>query len=206
MSASRYSDFVFVNCPLDSRYRPLLRAITFTILSCGLQPRCSIERIGAHVRIDYIVELIRSCKYGVHDLSRVGLSGGLPRFNMPLELGIFLGAQRIGAHEQAQKSALVVERDPYRYQRYISDLAGIDVVPHNNDVAQAAKAVRDWLVSASGRADIAPGTRIAREYEQFQSDFTSAQRRLGQSLNDVTYVDLVREMTVWINEKRVGSN
>ena len=49
--------------------------------------------------------MIADCRYGIHDISRTELDrdSGLPRFNMPLELGIFLGAKRFGAEEQKRK-------------------------------------------------------------------------------------------------------
>ena len=33
---------VFVNCPFNSGYRPLLRAMYFTIQLCGYEPRCDL--------------------------------------------------------------------------------------------------------------------------------------------------------------------
>lgn len=49
-------------------------------------------------RIRKIKRIIRECRYGIHDISRVELDAvhQLPRFNMPLELGLFLGAQEYG--------------------------------------------------------------------------------------------------------------
>jgi hypothetical protein len=47
-----------------------------------------------------------------------------------LELGLFLGAKRFGDEEQRRKRALVLDVERYRYQRFISDLAGVDVTPH----------------------------------------------------------------------------
>ncbi len=48
----------------------------------------------------------------------------LPRFNMPLELGIFLGAKRFGSQKQKQKNGLILDREKYRYQSFCSDIAG----------------------------------------------------------------------------------
>ena len=48
-----------------------------------------------------IYGLIEECRYGIHDLSRTKLDeiNALPRFNMPIELGLFLGAMRYGRKE-----------------------------------------------------------------------------------------------------------
>ena len=53
---------------------------------------------------------------------------------MPLELGLFLGAKRFGGTDQRSKKALVLDREPYRYQTFISDIAGKDIHAHGGDV------------------------------------------------------------------------
>ena len=45
-------------------------------------------------RLDAIIGLIEASDLSIHDLSRVELSRGIPRFNMPLELGQYLGGSR----------------------------------------------------------------------------------------------------------------
>ena len=107
-------------------------ALTFAVFACHLRPRCAPEANNAAMtRIDKIVELIRDCRWGIHDISRTELSEefGLPRFNMPLELGLFLGAHRFGSGVQREKTCLVLDSERFRYQRFISDIAGHDVIP-----------------------------------------------------------------------------
>src|SRR5450755_4503989 len=72
----------------------------------------------------------------------------LPRFNMPFELGLFLGARRFGAKLQRDKQCLVLEAERYRYQKYLSDIAGQDIRQHDNEPAKAVGAVRDWLAAS----------------------------------------------------------
>ena len=62
--------------------------------------------------MDKLYNLISECRYGIHDLSGTELDPehGLPRFNMPLELGIFLGAKRYGATPQL-KRVLILDVD-----------------------------------------------------------------------------------------------
>lgn len=93
------SDDVFINCPFDVEYAPSFHALIFTIFACGFRPRSARELDdGGQTRIDKLYDLIECCRYGIHDLSRTELddANALPRFNMPLELGIFLGAKRYG--------------------------------------------------------------------------------------------------------------
>jgi hypothetical protein len=94
-----YGIRVFINCPFDRAYRGLFRSIVFTTIYCGFRARCALEIDDAsEVRIEKILKIIEECQLGIHDLSRTELDRAtrLPRFNMPLELGLFLGARRFG--------------------------------------------------------------------------------------------------------------
>jgi hypothetical protein len=117
---------VFINCPFDKQYQPLFEAIVFCVSACGFLPRCTLELTDAsEVRIENIYRLIAQCTNGIHDISRTEVDDQpyqLPRFNMPLELGIFLGAKRFGG--SSKKRCLIMDRQPYRYQRFISDIGG----------------------------------------------------------------------------------
>src|SRR5215216_2259590 len=73
----------------------------------------------------------------------------LPRFNMPLELGIFLGAKFLGDSLQRRKACLVFDEKPYRYQTYLY-VAGQDINWHSNDPKLLILRVRDWLAHLSG--------------------------------------------------------
>jgi hypothetical protein len=89
-----YEGAVFINCPFDDAYKPILRAIIFTVMRCGFVPRSALEDDnGLQNRLDKIQAVIAGCRYGIHDISRTSLNeNGLPRFNMPFELGLFFGA------------------------------------------------------------------------------------------------------------------
>jgi hypothetical protein len=100
---------------------------------------------SGQVRLDKIIRMIGECELGIHDLSRVDTHGRLPRFNMPLELGLFLGAQKFGGKRNRRKACLVLEGERYQYQRFISDLAGVDPAAHLNQPEEAVGAVRKFL-------------------------------------------------------------
>jgi hypothetical protein len=117
-AASRYETSVFVNCPFDIAYTPIFEAIVFALLDCGFTPRCALELDDARqVRFEKILDLVRSCRFEMHDISLTELDrrNRLPRFNMPLELGLFLGAQRFGGGAQRRKACLLLDREPYRW-------------------------------------------------------------------------------------------
>jgi hypothetical protein len=122
-----YDDRVFINVPFDRRYRKLFHTFVFAVHDCGFLARCALETDdGSQVRLNKLYEIIAQCRYGIHDLSRTTLDARnrLPRFNMPLKLGIFLGEKQYGYVRQQKKSALILDRDQYRYQIYCSDIAG----------------------------------------------------------------------------------
>jgi len=136
---------VFVNCPFDDAYRPLFEAIVFAVHDCGYVVRSSLEVTDAsQVRIDKIASIIGSCRLGIHDISRTELDveTQLPRFNMPLELGLFLGAKRFGSGKHRSKTCLILDIERYRYQKFISDIAGQDIAVHGGNADDAIKAVR----------------------------------------------------------------
>jgi hypothetical protein len=100
------ANFVFINCPFDPGYNKKFRAIVFTIVYCGFEPRCSLELDdGSQNRLDKIMSIIGECKFGIHDISRTQLDSAnrLPRFNMPLELGVFFGAKKFGGATTRKK-------------------------------------------------------------------------------------------------------
>ncbi len=143
-----YHDNVFINCPFDPKYKTIFNAIVFAVYDAGFYPRCAFE-IGdaAENRLQGIVRIIKECRYGIHDISRTQRDrrSQLPRFNMPLELGIFLGCKYFGGRHHGSKSCLVMDTEPFRYQKFISDIAGQDVSAHDDDPKKAVTVVRDWL-------------------------------------------------------------
>ena len=105
MRAPSYNDSIFINCPFDDAYRDKLEAIVFTVYRCGFFPISALSEDNAlDNRLTKIQRLIRKCRYGVHDISRIEPNHkGYPRFNMPFELGIFFGAITFGRDSQKKK-------------------------------------------------------------------------------------------------------
>lgn len=160
---------VFINCPFDPGFLDIFRAIVFAVRVCGFQPRCAQdESDGAKVRIDKINDLIEHCDFGIHDLSAVELDAAtnVPRFNMPLELGISIGAKRFGGRRQRIKRLLILEREPHRYDQSTSDISGQDIAAHHNSATGAIRAVRNWLAAnlLSGAPVPPGGDALVRDY------------------------------------------
>ncbi|ADG11377.1 conserved hypothetical protein [Caulobacter segnis ATCC 21756] len=191
---------MFINCPFDSAYGPTFRALIFAIYACGFRPRSAMELDdGGQTRIDKLYGLIGECRYGIHDLSRTELDAAnqLPRFNMPLELGIFLGAKRFGGKAQSAKRLLILDVERYRYQRFISDLAGMDIHGHGGDATVALRKTRDWLANVS-RRQLPSADRVARLFQSFMADLPALAADLEFDPANIPYVDFERMIVGWL--------
>ena len=187
-----YSNSVFINCPFDEGFKEMLYAIVFTVYKCGFMPRSALEEDNAlHNRLSKIENIIEQCKYGIHDLSRIETNiSGLPRFNMPFELGVFFGAKKFGDDQQNNKVALILEKQKYLYQQFISDINGVDTKAHNNDPKKAIKIVRDWLQVSSDRTIIDGHLKIIKDYSDFNENVLPGMvQESGLDINDLTFND-----------------
>jgi len=203
MATRRYSGNVFVNCPFDHHYEPLFYGTIFTVFDCGFVPRCAMEvDDGAQVRIDKIMKIIGECRYGIHDLCRTApdSQSGLPRFNMPFELGLFMGAKKYGDKLQQTKSALIMDTEAYRYQSFISDIAGQDIKAHEDDVPTAIGLIRNWLRQSSRRTTIPGGRAIAKRYQEFQEALPSIRSELRLDADEVSYADYTHIVETWLRQ------
>jgi hypothetical protein len=170
---------VFINCPFSADYADSFQATIFAVVRSGFTPRCARENDdGGEVRINKICRIIAESQYGVHDISKTepDPGSGLPRFNMPLELGLFLGAQTFGAKIQRRKKALILDRDPFRYQAFISDIAGQDIHAHGGDSLRLIEKIATWLRDEAGDPDVPGGRAIAGEFERFRAELPRHRR------------------------------
>jgi hypothetical protein len=202
---SAASASVFINCPFDKEYQPLFDAIVFCVAACGFVPRSALELTdAAEVRIENIYRLIAQCHHSIHDISRTEVEDQpyhLPRFNMPLELGIFLGAKRFGGRS-SQRRCLIMDRAPYRYQRFISDIGGQDIRAHYRSPARAIQHVRDWLQAAPGKAAIPGGTKIWQDYQRFRRELPLIAEEAQLDPAQLTFIDYLQLVTSWLKLHR----
>jgi len=120
---------------------------------------------------------------------------------MPLELGIFLGAKRFGGGSHSQKACLILDRDPYRYQVFCSDISGQDVRSHGNEVSRAIRAVREFLRAARPvHVDIPGARRIAGRHAEFLLDLPRLCRRVNLHRSDPGFLDYRTLVRTWIAE------
>ena len=192
---------VFLNCPFDDAYRRLFEAVVFAVFDCGFRPRCALEMDDSgEVRIDKLLRIIEQCRFGIHDLSRTEADpvSRLPRFNMPLELGLFLAAKRFGDRRQKRKRCLILDRERYRYQKFISDIAGQDIRSHRNSADGAIRVVRDWLDNHSDRSTIPSGSIIYSRYQIFRRAVPKLCAELERDRSQLTYTDYCGIVSRWL--------
>ena len=199
-----YEVSVFINCPFDHKYKTVFNAVVFAVYDAGFYPRCAFELGDAsQFRLQGITQIIQECKYGIHDVSRTQLDRNrLPRFNMPLELGIFLGCKYFGGNPHQLKSCLVLDSEQYRYQKFISDLAGQDVYAHNDEPKRAVFLVRDWLRQESERIEIPDGQVIWRRFGRFQRRLPTICKRLkwNPQILKLKFVDYRYGIYDWLQD------
>jgi hypothetical protein len=200
VAGATFETSAFVNCPFDSDYLLLIRAMLFTLVRCGLTPRIATERADSgEARYRKIVELQKACKYSIHDLSRLDRGGKrkLARYNMPFELGLDLGLRESGARPWCDKRCLVLEKERFRYQRALSDIAGHDIKAHGDEPEKLVRQVRDWLVE-NGHSGLPYGTPLWKDFNFFFAALDADLRAGGLvdvDLAGMTVVDYLRHVT-----------
>jgi hypothetical protein len=192
---------IFINCPFSADYQQYFQAIVYAVVRSGFTPRCARENDdGGEVRIDKICRIISESRYGIHDISKTEPDpySGLPRFNMPLELGLFLGARKFGGKKHAQKKALIIDRQKYRYQKFISDIAGQDIHSHSGKIGSLIEEVVTWLRDEARDSRVPGGRAIAREFKSFCADLPMIAASKGLEPDELTFKDLTAIAASWI--------
>lgn len=192
---------VFINCPFDNSYDPIFQSLIFAVFHCGCVARSALEESNAgEPRFEKIVRLIRDSDFGIHDISRTELDAktGLPRFNMPLELGQFLGAMRFNPRDRRKKICLILDRELYRYQAFVSDIGGQDIRAHANSVPEAVRVVRDWLATCLKESRLPGGEEIFRRCELFRAELPSLCATAKLDVTRLIYSDYVNFVVEWL--------
>ncbi|MEA2328771.1 MAG: hypothetical protein QOE68_3730 [Thermoanaerobaculia bacterium] len=198
-----YEDSVFINVPFDRKYARLGDAIVFAVYDCGFVCRSALQvDDGGQARVDKILDLIEQSKFGIHDISRAGIDRNtrFARFNMPLELGFFLGAKRYGNQRDREKRCLILDRTPYRYRSFCSDISGQDIRVHNDQPRDAIRAVRDWLSSHRTEVAIPGGKAIFDRYQRFRAQLPQQAREINLDYRELTFNDYTRLVAGYLAE------
>jgi hypothetical protein len=147
-------DVCFLNIPYDNRFEKLYLAYIVGLTAHGLEPAATLGIPRDARRLDRIFTLIQSCRYSVHDISRIQIDPGpprAPRFNMPFELGMAVAWARLNP---ALHSWVGCDEVLHRPARSISDLAGTDFHFHHGRVSGVLAALCNAFVSRTERPTV----------------------------------------------------
>lgn len=154
---------VFLNFPYDRQFEPLYIAYISGVCSFGLTPRVALELPGGERRLNRIVELILSCQYSFHDLSRVELTPRrphTPRMNMPFELGLTVMASYFNPKHPTW---CIFEKDYRRVLKSLGDLAGSDIYSHDGRPTGVLRGIANALVAEERQPDMVQLLAVYRD-------------------------------------------
>ena len=141
MASRKRIESVFLNIPYDKEFEDLYVAYIVGLTQLGLHVKAALA-VPNQGRLETIIRLIEESDSSIHDLSRDELSKGIPRFNMPLELGLALYRSHA---TKGRHRVYVFERNPYRSQRSTSDINGIDPQIHHGTPKGVMAGLRNIL-------------------------------------------------------------
>jgi hypothetical protein len=145
----------FINIPYDDRFQDLYLAFIAGLTAFGLDPRATLEVPGGTRRLDRVFELITSCQYSFHDLSRVQLDRKrpmAPRFNMPFELGLVIGWLKTS--RRSNHTWFVFESVRRRVSKSLSDLDGTDPYIHDERPKGVFRELGNALVRSANQPTV----------------------------------------------------
>ena len=189
-----FEESVFVNCPFDKRYVRLLRPILFVITYFGHKPRIASETSDSgENRLAKISGLIASCRYSIHDISRLKAAkvNEFYRMNIPFELGIDFGTRLHGPPHATGKKFLILETKAHDFKIALSGLGGIDVKRHENQPIEVSRAVRDWYYDTVGIDESRPkeyhwASTVWGKFNEFVTSLFEERLAAGVSEADAT--------------------
>ncbi|MCD9188471.1 MAG: hypothetical protein LUM44_18785 [Pyrinomonadaceae bacterium] len=179
----------------------------FTIIYFGFTPKIATERADSgEQRIEKICQFIAASKYSIHDLSRIKSTkkNEFSRHNMPFELGIDYGSRKFAENHFCEKKFLVIAKERFGYAKALSDLAGVDIKTHNNNIEDLIRAVRNWFSNTVNLTGIKPASVVFSDFIDFMADFDAERRKEGyqdKDIYDMPTPEFTRFIEDWLKKK-----
>jgi hypothetical protein len=199
---------VFINFSFETTAsKPLFNVVVFTVISYNLVPRTVLEvSDSSSVRLQRLMSIISECHLSIHNISSTSVAGDLhPRFNVPLELGLFVGAQRFDFGRGRDRYSLLLSDDAFQLRKLISDINGSDVASHSNDPQKALKIVSAWINNMSKAPSVIDHDVLWNRYKGFSSDLPKICRHLKLSVEELTFPDYYKLVIAWLHDGFRGS-
>lgn len=164
----------------------------YLIIRNEYRPRLSLEiSDSGELRLEKITELIKNCKYGIHDLSIVKSKKAkeFARMNMPFELGIDYGLRKSGLEPQDSKKFLILEAIKYDYMKAISDINGFDIKVHNNNTERMFECLYSWFSETLKISKQDPPLKLFYDYADLNASlFDEKAKQLSSEKLAINYV------------------
>ena len=170
------SPTVFLNIPYDAKFERLYLAYIVGLIALGLKPRATLAIPGGAARLDRIVELVQSCAYSVHDLSRVQMDRTppqTPRFNMPFELGLAVSWAKLYPRRHVW---FVFESENRRAQKSLSDINGTDLNIHDGTIEGVMRELCNAFVRTAQRPSVPEMLATYRELRRLVPEIANRAR------------------------------
>lgn len=199
-----FDECVFINCPFDNSYiTDILKPTLYILIKNGFHPRLSLEvSDSGEVRLQKITDIIKICKYSIHDLSIVKSkkANEFARMNMPLELGIDYGLRNSGMLRLDEKKFLILEAVKYDYMKAISDINGFDIKVHGNKTEKVFECLYSWSSETLKINKQDPPRKIFFDYMEFNASlFDEKVRQYGSNDLAKNYIEQI-SIPEYINE------
>jgi hypothetical protein len=168
---TRKGSDIYFNIPYDPDFEVMLLAYLAYSVCLGLKPRLVLEEVSATPRLQRIWKTMLACRVSIHDLSRIDV----PRFNMPVELGMAIALQNLKGVEEHRCVAFVGNRR--KFEKAASNLRGLDPLCHRGRPV----VVLNEMFNAVIRKDRQPSKKdVLVVFKQLQNAAPEIQRRFGQ--------------------------
>ncbi|CAM4278774.1 hypothetical protein EWU23_11645 [Cytophagaceae bacterium 50C-KIRBA] len=189
---------IFINCPFDETFKnDLLKPIIYIVLKNGFNPRLSLEvSDSGQSRLLKITEIIKHCKFSIHDLSKVKSTKAneFARMNMPFELGIDYGLRNSEVKPLGEKHFLILEAKKHDYMKALSDINGLDTKAHKNETKELFKCLYSWFSETLRINKQDPPKKTFDDFMQFNSWLFD--EKLNRFQNEIIALDYIQNITI----------
>lgn len=93
---------------------------------------------------------------------------------------------------------MILDTAQYRFQMFISDLAGMDIKAHGGDPRTMVQHVRDFLLAVSRRKTIPPTIELLDSYDRFVVALPELSATAGLDPADLRFPDFERLAQAWV--------
>gem|GEM_PF-2985310 len=105
--------------------------------------------------------------------------------------------QKNWVHEDREKGCLILDVEKYRFQKFLSDIAGQDPRAHDNNISIVITIVRNWLNLKSDHR-IPGGKKMFERYERFMNDLPNLCDSFEIEQEELTFNDWTDFITEWV--------